>query len=135
MIIESAASLLRSYPPSMTRECVSGEFSRRERISANVTWMWYEFMGSETKGGLTVECGKGRNEGRYTLRERSYRSVDWSIGRSIGLSLAVFPIMDSKIRRSRIPAPISPFSTHLTALINFTGRSLRLIETARQTRP
>lgn len=122
--IESAASC-----PPLIRECVSGEFSRRERIS----WMWYEFMGSVTKGGLTMECGKGRNEGRcyYT---RKILPIGRSAGRSVGWSLspAVFPIMDSKIRRSRIPAPISLFSGRLTALINFTGRSLRLIEAARQ---
>lgn len=73
--IESAAS-----PP--IRECVSGEFSRRERIS----WMWYEFMGSATKGGLTMECGKGRNEGRCYEGDSADRSIGRSVGRSVGRS-------------------------------------------------
>lgn len=73
-----------------------------------------------------MECGKGRNEGRSAASWRlEPRPVDRSpVGRVSDNGLENTQIVNS---RGNFPA----LSTRLTVLINFTGRSMRLIEAIR----
>lgn len=104
-----------TYPRRMTatRKCLRRVFSSRTHLRCG-----REFMGSATKGGLMVECGKGRNEGRTTITKgtlQTGRSVGRSVGRlvdqSVDRSLAVSRVSDNglentqQIENSRVNFP------------------------------
>lgn len=53
-----------------------------------------------------MECCKGRNEGRYILRGKFYRSVDWSIGRSLVGRVSNNGLENTQIENSRANFPV-----------------------------